>query len=52
MGNTSRSKKWWLEKLGWKFEANKAKYITFEGNWGQIYAPVGSKMAISDFQGF
>ena len=44
MGNTFKSKKWWLENSDWKFEANKAKNITFEENWGQIFAPVRSKM--------
>ena len=44
MENTFNSKKWWLEKPDWKFETNKAKNITFEENWGQIFAPVRSKM--------
>ena len=39
MGNIFKSKKWWLEKSDWKFEANKAKNITFEENWGQMFAP-------------
>ena len=52
MGNTFKSKKWWLEKPDWKFEANKTKNITFEENRDQIFSQVVSEMAISDFQGF
>ena len=52
MGNTFKSKKWGLEKPDRKFKTNKAENITFEENWGQIFATVGSKVAISDFQGF
>ena len=52
MGNTFKSRKWWLGKPERKFKTNKAENITFEENWGQIFATVGSKVAISDFQGF
>ena len=49
MGNTLKSRKWWLGKPERKFKTNKAENITFEENWGQIFATVGSKVAISDF---
>ena len=49
MRNTSKSKKWQLEKPERKLNTNKAKNMTFEENWGQIFATVWSKIAISDF---
>ena len=52
MGSTFKSRKWWLVKPERKFKSNKAENITFEENWGQIFATVGSKVAISYFSGF